>query len=160
MGRHWCNISLVLTLLISVHLSHAHEEGSKPDDYVNQHNCIRRVLGLPPLTWDPELEKKAQAWADVRKDCQMIHSEGGGENMAKGPNLNGLWAVQMWVDERPNYDLEKNECTAMCGHYTQVIWKSTEKVGCGRSKCNDGSGNYMIVCNYSPPGNYIGQRPF
>ncbi|KAI7727963.1 hypothetical protein M8C21_002808 [Ambrosia artemisiifolia] len=161
---HWCHISLVLAIFISVlHLSSAQPqyegEGNSPDDYVNQHNCIRRVLNLQPLKWCDKLAQRAQAWADKRKDCELIHSEGGGENLAYGADLNGLWAVQLWIDERLDYDHSKNECTAMCGHYTQVVWNTTERVGCGKSKCDNGWANF-VVCNYDPPGNYIGSYPY
>ncbi|KAF5760287.1 putative CAP domain-containing protein [Helianthus annuus] len=164
MGHQRCNISLVVAIFISVlHLSRAQPQfegkGNSKEDYVNQHNCIRRVLNLPPLVWDDKVAERAQAWANKRTDCAMIHSEGGGENLASGHDLSGLWAVQLWIDERLDYDYSKNECTAMCGHYTQVVWKNTTKVGCGKSRCTDGKSN-MIVCNYDPPGNYIGEYPY
>lgn len=45
------------------------------------------------------------------------------------------------------------------GHLTQVVWKSTEKVGCHTAKCGPGttSATYQMpswytVCNYDPPG--------
>lgn len=41
-----------------------------------------------------------------------------------------------------------------CGHYTQVVWRETERVGCGRSTCEN---TEIWVCNYDPPGNYIGE---
>ena len=48
-----------------------------------------------------------------------------------------------------------------CGHYTQVVWESTSAVGCGYGTCQDDSFNIeVIVCNYDPPGNYIGQAPY
>ncbi|KAK1414574.1 hypothetical protein QVD17_30321 [Tagetes erecta] len=160
---HSCNISLVLAIFISVlHLSHAQDKGSAPDDYVSMHNCIRRVLNLKPVTWDEELAKKAQAYAEERKvDCQLIHApfSGDGENLAMGQDLSGTWATQLWLDERLDYDHQKNECTAMCGHYTQIVWNTTERIGCGKARCNDGKTNF-ICCRYNPPGNYIGQYPY
>jgi hypothetical protein len=39
------------------------------------------------------------------------------------------------------------------GHFTQVIWKSTTKVGFGIARTNDYC--VVVVANYSPPGNYI-----
>ena len=48
----------------------------------------------------------------------------------------------------------------MCGHYTQVMWENTQSVGCGLRTTCTGTYATMISCNYYPPGNYIGQRPF
>ena len=42
--------------------------------------------------------------------------------------------------------------TAATGHFTQVVWKSTTGLGCGFN-----AGCRMYVCNYSPPGNFLGQ---
>lgn len=47
------------------------------------------------------------------------------------------------------------------GHFSQIVWKGTNKVGCATSHCPNGLGNvgsnvspYFTVCNYGPPGNY------
>ncbi|KAE9446141.1 hypothetical protein C3L33_21961, partial [Rhododendron williamsianum] len=46
----------------------------------------------------------------------------------------------------------------VCGHYTQVVWRNSVRLGCARVRCNDGL--WFITCNYDPPGNYVGQRPY
>ncbi|KAK2998900.1 hypothetical protein RJ639_023346, partial [Escallonia herrerae] len=43
----------------------------------------------------------------------------------------------------------------MCGHYTQVVWRNSVRLGCARVQSN--SGWWFIACNYDPPGNYIAQ---
>lgn len=51
------------------------------------------------------------------------------------------------------------------GHFTQIVWKSTAAVGCYTADCSatglQGVGGniqpYFTVCNYAPPGNFIGQ---
>lgn len=40
------------------------------------------------------------------------------------------------------------------GHFTQVVWKSSSKLGVGIARKN---GHILVVANYDPPGNYQGQ---
>jgi hypothetical protein len=45
------------------------------------------------------------------------------------------------------------------GHFTQVIWKGTTKLGVGFAAIQDGASlYYAFVCNYHPTGNVIGQH--
>lgn len=42
------------------------------------------------------------------------------------------------------------------GHYTQMLWADTYKVGCGYAFYKDGKWNRKLyVCNYGPAGNII-----
>ena len=66
----------------------------------------------------------------------------------------------MWYDEIAYYDfgnpgqLKAGSENKMIGHFTQVVWKDSTQLGCGIAK---GTDNFVYgVCNYSPPGNYIG----
>jgi hypothetical protein len=48
-----------------------------------------------------------------------------------------------------------------CGHYTQVVWRTTRELGCSYSSCKrDGFLVEYWVCNYSPPGNVRGREPY
>ncbi|CAG0904584.1 unnamed protein product, partial [Darwinula stevensoni] len=38
------------------------------------------------------------------------------------------------------------------GHFTQVVWTTSSRLGVGRAKTKDGKAWY-VVCNYDPPGN-------
>uniref|UniRef100_A0A0K0CYK8 SCP domain-containing protein n=1 Tax=Angiostrongylus cantonensis TaxID=6313 RepID=A0A0K0CYK8_ANGCA len=40
------------------------------------------------------------------------------------------------------------------GHYTQVVYESSYKLGCGIAVCSDMT---LVVCQYSPPGNWGGE---
>lgn len=45
------------------------------------------------------------------------------------------------------------------GHFTQLVWKATGGVGCGREAC-DGRGKvggWFVVCEYWPPGKVEGE---
>jgi ves G 5 allergen, putative len=41
------------------------------------------------------------------------------------------------------------------GHFTQLVWKTSKKLGIGQAK--GASGNVYVVANYYPPGNIIGE---
>lgn len=133
----------------------------------NQARCEVQptAASMPAMTWDPLLEQVAQEYAN---GCVWAHNPnrstryqqlGGsgyvGENLAMGTV--GYFTVtdfvDMWVDEKQYYNYAANTCATgqVCGHYTQVVWASSTKVGCGLAICG---ANSYLVCNYSPGGNY------
>jgi uncharacterized protein YkwD len=119
---------------------------------------------LPPLQWSASLAATAQAWADR---CAFVHSGGSsGENLYADTGQGSAGAVVAdWVSERAAYDFSSNTCSGVCGHYTQVVWARSLRLGCGVTHCTSGSpfgsGAWNLwVCNYDPPGNFIGQRPY
>ena len=69
--------------------------------------------------------------------------------------------VNAWASEIQFYDYETNSCEAgqMCGHYTQVVWAETKRVGCSYRVCDD-AGSQVWVCNYYPAGNFNGEWPY
>ena len=69
--------------------------------------------------------------------------------------------VNAWASEIEFYDYDSNTCEAgqMCGHYTQVVWADTRKVGCSYRTCDD-LGSQVWVCNYYPAGNFNGEYPY
>ena len=44
------------------------------------------------------------------------------------------------------------------GHFTQVVWKSTTKLGMGVAFGNGGR-NVVVVAQYGPAGNMMGEFP-
>jgi uncharacterized protein YkwD len=134
------------------------------------HNVVRAEVGVPGLTWDPTIAATAQAYADK---CIFQHSgaAGLGENLAAYAPPGGRTAsapVDDWASEKANYDYASNTCAngQVCGHYTQVVWKNSLRLGCGVQSCSTNSPfmgfpNWEIwVCNYAPPGNVGGERPY
>ncbi|MBF0611799.1 MAG: SCP-like extracellular [Magnetococcales bacterium] len=140
-------------------------ETQQTNDMVVAHNQVRRSVGVPDLTWSPALANQAQQWANrlQGQGCKMEHSRAAkvGENLAwsSGRRLKPTDVVSMWASEAKDFDHTSGRCTpgAVCGHYTQLVWKNTQEVGCGMATCGR---EEIWVCNYSPPGNYTGQKPF
>ena len=45
-----------------------------------------------------------------------------------------------------------SKVTEYGGHATQILWKSTEELGCVVSTCTTGGDDYTyLVCQYDPP---------
>ncbi|XP_068321322.1 pathogenesis-related leaf protein 4-like [Pyrus communis] len=155
--------SFALVCLISLTLLPSSHAQDSPQDYLNAHNAARAQVGVAPLSWDTNLVNYAQRYANSRiGDCNLVHSGGPyGENLAQGTgDLSGKAAVNLFVSEKANYNYNSNTCAAgkICGHYTQVVWRSSTRLGCAKVRCNNGG--TFIGCNYDPPSNYAGQRPY
>jgi pathogenesis-related protein 1 len=146
-----------------------------PDAVLAAHNRWRRAAWVPPLEWSEELAQTAQEWADYLSDrggCLIQHSNSGyGENIYQAAAV--VWSdgraevqqkhiseiVDRWASEIQYYDYASNTCSSdICGHYTQLVWRDTRRVGCGVSVCP--SKKRIWVCHYDPPGNVAGQRPY
>lgn len=123
-------------------------------DTLDAHNQYRADHGVGALSWDVDAYNYAKNDAD-NYDCSGIltHTHGEfGENLAAGFK-NGPAAVKAWYDEGETYDYS---AANTFDHFTQVVWKSTTKVGCAYKDCTSTGWGLYIVCEYDPPGNVIG----
>ncbi len=140
---------------------------SEADAWVAAHNAVRAKVktspAIPQVEWSNELAAIAQANA---AKCKFEHSGAKdlGENLyasgGKGRNPGG--AVEAWEKEEANFNHATQTCAkGVCGHYTQVIWRATTKIGCAIEDCSSKGGYAQnVFCNYSPPGNYVGQKAY
>lgn len=131
------------------------------------HNYWRTDLGIRELKWSDKLAEVAKKWGEylsTDRQCALIHSRNEyGENLywTSQKGVTPTEAVEAWASERFDYDIVNFTCREgkVCGHYTQIIWETTTEVGCAAVVCQKGYGT-IVVCNYNPPGNYIGRKPF
>jgi pathogenesis-related protein 1 len=136
------------------------------------HNAVRANVmpapaePMPELLWDAELAAVAQAYAER---CVFEHSGNDyGENLyaAAGQAVTPQQVVDAWASEVAVYDYASNGCSGVCGHYTQIVWAGTRRLGCGAAHCTvnspfDGFAEWdHWVCNYDPPGNWVGEKPY
>ena len=137
--------------------------------FVDAHNDARSRAEPTPepalraLTWDDGLAEVAASWA---AGCVFEHSVTQyGENLAAFSNsVEPAVVVEAWFSEIEFYDYDTNTCQRgqQCGHYTQVVWRDTARVGCAMQTCDlegFGRGEYW-VCNYDPAGNWVGELPY
>jgi pathogenesis-related protein 1 len=145
-------------------------------------NAVRAAHGVGPLVWDADLATVAQAWAETCTDTTapiglVDHNANrtasydalAGGNTYVGENIygssgtpTGPAAVSSWASEESHYHYDTNTCDSgqACGHYTQIVWATTTKVGCGYHKCAGLTYGGTIVCDYAPGGNISGQKPY
>ncbi|KAK1322773.1 hypothetical protein QJS10_CPA02g00042 [Acorus calamus] len=157
--------ALAMTCIVSLCMAQMALAQNTQHDYLHTHNTARAEVGVGALTWDDTLEAYAHNYAKIRSgDCQLIHSHGPyGENIYYGYGKgyqDGADAVRFWLDEKDIYDHDGNACVdgQDCLHYTQIVWRGTRRVGCARAQCDNG--DFFVTCNYSPPGNVVGERPY
>jgi len=139
---------------------------------LNEHNAARSQVGVPALFYSGNLAGEATSWSN---NCLFQHSGVGGENLFASTNqASAIECADAWIAEKKFYaggTVPDHCCTngfESCGHYTQVVWRNTQFVGCDYQDCSQNSpfgsannGNWRLwVCRYSPPGNIIGQKAF
>ena len=131
-------------------------------DILAAHNSVRAKVGVAPLVWSKELEAAARQWADkLLASGEFGHTPdlNYGQNLfeIRGRRASAAQVVGDWAGEAKNYNAASNRCRGVCGHYTQIVWRNTKQVGCAVAGNEQ---REVWVCNYDPPGNVTGQRPF
>ncbi|KAL5006300.1 hypothetical protein ScPMuIL_015106 [Solemya velum] len=137
---------------------------------VDYHNRLRGLVqptatDMLKMTWDGELAMLAQRWSD---NCVIKHDPANRRDipgrMPVGQNLGynyTSWTdvIKAWYDERDHYDFNAGAAVGnkVIGHYTQLVWADSNKIGCGFSVCGV---TKFYACNYGPAGNFVGGRPY
>lgn len=174
-GNSRWRVGLLTVIVIASTAGKSASGGSASDAraYVDAHNAVRAAVQqpagysgawtpIPPVAWSDEVAGAAQAWAEHLRDtrkCALLHSDTrDGENLAQGKDLDAAAAVKMWASERKNFRYSPQYAFDIpTGHYSQLVWRKTTHIGCGRVSCGRKA---VVVCRYSPAGNRIGAAPY
>ena len=122
-------------------------------EIVDYHNKLRSLEGaadMKLMVWSTDMASLAASWATrctTNHPSPKVYTEykDTGQNIyghthAQSPKT---W-IDAWYAEKPGNG----------GHYTQVVWANSSKVGCGVHRCPS-LDSVHVVCNYSPPGNAV-----
>jgi hypothetical protein len=154
-------------------------------ELVTAHNQARSgplnptpMPALPPVTWDPVLADSAYGYlarciatasppalvdhnADRSTDYQALGGSGYvGENIfASSGSATPTAAVASWMAEASQYDYNTSPI-GTAGHYTQVVWRASVRIGCAIVDCPNVTFHHTVLCDYAPGGNIQGQKPY
>ena len=153
---------LPITMMCLAVPAGAQQGRSIAGEMVAAHNAVRARVGVRPLVWSDRLAAHAQTCAtELLKRGIFEHRPKSdfGENLyeIRGAKAAPAGVVRDWASEAVDYDYKANTCRRVCGHYTQLVWRGTREVGCGVAQDIK---RQVWVCNYNPPGNWEGRKPY
>ncbi|KAL7299648.1 hypothetical protein TKK_0007409 [Trichogramma kaykai] len=136
------------------------------------------ATNMQMLEWDEELAQTAQKWASQcssgHDQCRNLPRYQVGQNLAARstryrPNFEKFTTdmlVNMWYDEVQYYNRNSIHLFdslygvggKQTGHYTQLVWAETNRIGCGAIRNYQGGDyKFTLACNYGPAGNFMNQ---
>lgn len=154
--------SLMLAATLAVMLSAfiASTAEANRNAFLGAHNSYRAKHCTAPLAWSSNLASSAQSWANrLASECRFAlrHSKPVGENAwaGEGRSYSVNEMVRAWYVEERNYSYgsARSNGRGIIGHFTQMVWAGSRKVGCGVARCGNKS---YAICQYHPAGNYVG----
>jgi hypothetical protein len=139
-----------------------------PARIIAAHNAERVLVGAPLLIWDNDLGTAAAAYAQqMAFTGRFEHSDrkarrGIGENLWMGTHgaytierMVGAWASEKRMFVPGIFPANSRSGNWIdIGHYTQMIWPTTTRVGCALASTPRTD---YLDCRYSPAGNIDGR---
>ncbi|XP_009461512.1 PREDICTED: glioma pathogenesis-related protein 1-like [Nipponia nippon] len=140
------------------------------EDCMRLHNDLRAAVqpaasNMRYVTSDAALARTARAWANK---CIFEHNVYLSKKHQCHPNFTSIgeniWvgspqafcvadAIKSWYDEVRFCTFAVQNCSKVCGHYSQVVWHYSYKIGCAVTLCKEVAGIQNaanFICNYSP----------
>ncbi|XP_017772831.1 PREDICTED: uncharacterized protein LOC108559950 isoform X2 [Nicrophorus vespilloides] len=154
------DVEVISEAVSSIGLSGKRALSAFRQECLEAHNKYRAKHGVPPLQLDNELSRYSDEWAKICADRSTLeHRKNNqyGENIyslhTQDTNIKGSVPVDSWYTEKNKFGFGKEPKNLEAGHFTQIIWKTTERLGVGVAIK---PGGIYVVCNYSPAGNFVG----
>ncbi|XP_074266587.1 pathogenesis-related protein 1-like [Silene latifolia] len=158
----WIQITIALIYIISILFCKVMCKLTQEDKdlIIKYHNSERGDVLVGPITWNKTLEKIATI--EVSKcDIKVYRFNGPYGESSYGNFDADTWDVLgEWASQKYSYNYPKNNCTGRCENYLQMIWNNTRSIGCATKLCYGISEIPFYVCEYYPPGNIRGERPY
>ncbi|VDD80496.1 unnamed protein product [Mesocestoides corti] len=159
----------VLSLLVLISFAMAQVPNQKERDAILTFHSNKRERVKPPasdmqlMTYSQELERSAFNWVSRCKfqyPDSETYPEYQGTSMTVAmtggskPSIRNV--IQSWFEEEKNYTYANNSCTGHCGGYKQMIWATSNEVGCAMKLCDRLESDmpkpvYLVACQYKPP---------
>ena len=144
-------LRMTTVVVILVHAVTA-QQSSFSREMLAAHNAARDRVKVRGLVWSDRLAAYAQQWANgLLASGELKHRRNSryGENLyqVSGRRSTPREVVEAW----------RSESLRGYNHHTQVVWKGTKEVGCAVAR---NTRHEIYVCNYDPPGNIVGERPY
>jgi hypothetical protein len=136
---------------------------TQQSDALAAFNAERSIFYLQPFIYNTSFESIPQGWADT---CPTGHNPNRGflgENIfwSSSSTATVVDAINAWNAEQVYYNCPENICCDgtscewfYCGHWTQDVWNTTTQVACGINNNCPGTYATVVVCDFSPPGNF------
>ena len=140
------------------------EQKNEITAYVNEY---RSRHGAKPLKWDDTIAKFSQEYSYYLVSNNLFQHSGNvsyGENLAyfqgQGNEVMVLIkkSIDLWYDEIKLYNFNSPGFSPGTGHFTCLVWNSSELFGMGYSY-NPITRIVDVTMNTSPPGNVSGKFP-
>ncbi|QIQ02607.1 CAP family protein [Streptomyces liangshanensis] len=144
-------------------------DGAFLQQVVKAVNRYRARHGAPPVRLDGKLNAYAKSRARQVSSHERLHEGHRGLDRRYGENLYwtgsaernrlpGPTAVKAWYDEVASYDFRAGGFSHATGHFTQLVWRGSKRIGAARATGRGGEWfeNYVVV-TFSPPGNVEGR---
>nr|CDJ95938.1 SCP extracellular domain containing protein [Haemonchus contortus] len=163
-------VALLTLLSTSGHASMCPDNNGMSDEvrqtFVNKHNAYRLVF--PGETkYDCAIEENTMNFA---KKCVFAHNSYSDRNdwgqnlymtsiLKQNKTAAAAESVDLWFDELQQNGVPSDNVMTMAvfnrgvGHYTQVVWQWSNKIGCAVEWCSDMT---FVACEYDSAGNYMG----